>query len=93
MAPRNPLGPAATMVNIRLGFALPNFLIQEVMRADVPWRDLVVAGATPIVAGCVEPSEAPGIGVEIDFMAAARHPFAEAPPVQWRHRDGAVADW
>ncbi len=93
MAPHNPLGPVATMVNIHLGFALPNFLIQEVMRADVPWRDEVVAGVTPIVGGYVDPSQAPGIGVEIDFKAAARHPFAEAPPVQWRHHDGAVADW
>ncbi len=48
---------------------------------------------TPIVGGYVEPSQASGIGVEIDFMAAARHPFAEAPPVQRRHHDGAVADW
>jgi galactonate dehydratase len=78
MAPHNPLGPVATMVNIHLGFALPNFLIQPVRRADAPWRDEVVAGVTPI---------------EIDFMAAARHPFAEAPPVRWRHHDGAVADW
>ena len=39
MAPHNPLGPIATMVNIHLGFATPNFLIQEVMRSDVPWRD------------------------------------------------------
>jgi galactonate dehydratase len=28
MAPHNPLGPVATMVNIHLGFATPNFLIQ-----------------------------------------------------------------
>jgi galactonate dehydratase len=93
MAPHNPLGPIATMVNIHLGFALPNFLIQEVMRADVPWRDEIVAGVTPIVGGYVEPSQAPGIGVEIDFAAAARRPYVDAPPIQWRHHDGAVADW
>jgi galactonate dehydratase len=93
MAPHNPLGPVATMVNIHLGFAMPNFLIQEVMRADVPWRDEIVSGVSPIVGGYVEPSQKPGIGVEIDFAAAARRPFAEAPPVQWRHHDGAVADW
>jgi L-alanine-DL-glutamate epimerase-like enolase superfamily enzyme len=81
------------MVNIHLGFALPNFLIQEVMRADVPWRDEIVAGVTPIRGGYVEPSFAPGVGVEIDFKAAANHPFQEAPPIQWRHHDGAVADW
>lgn len=93
MAPHNPLGPIATMVNIHLGFATPNFLIQEVMRADVPWRDEIVSGVTPIVDGYVEPSLAPGIGVEINFDAAARHPFKEVRPVQWYQHDGSVADW
>jgi galactonate dehydratase len=39
------------MVNIHLGFATPNFLIQEVMRSDVPWRDAIVSGVTPIIGG------------------------------------------
>ena len=93
MAPHNPLGPVATMVNIHLGFALPNFLIQEVMRADVPWRDEIVSGVTRIVGGYVEPSLKPGIGVDIDFDAAAKYPYAGAAPIQWRHHDGAIADW
>ena len=93
MAPHNPLGPIATMVNIHLGFATPNFLIQEVMRSDVPWRDEIVQGVTPIVGGYVEPSQAPGIGIDIDFAAAARRPYQNAPPIQWRHEDGSIADW
>jgi galactonate dehydratase len=93
MAPHNPLGPIATMVNIHLGFAMSNFLIQEVMRSDVPWRDEIIAGVTPIVNGYVEPSESPGIGVDINFEAAKKHPFKEVNPVQWFHHDGSVADW
>lgn len=93
MAPHNPLGPIATMVNIHLGFATPNFLIQEVMKSDVPWRDAVVSGVTPIVGGHVVPSQVPGIGVEIDFAAAARHPYKDVQPPQWYHPDGSVADW
>jgi galactonate dehydratase len=93
MAPHNPLGPIATMVNIHLGFSTPNFLIQEVMRADVPWRDEIVTGVTPIVEGHVEPSQAPGIGVDVDLKAAARHPYEEVRPIQWYHSDGSVADW
>ena len=81
------------MVNIHLGFATPNFLIQEVMRADVPWRDEVVSGVAPIVGGYVTPPQAPGIGVEINFEAAAKYPFAEVRPIQWYHDDGSVADW
>jgi galactonate dehydratase len=93
MAPHNPLGPIATMVNIHLGFATPNFLIQEVMRADVPWRDEIISGVTPIIDGYVEPSQAPGIGIEINFEAAEKHPFQEVRPIQWYQHDGSVADW
>ena len=93
MAPHNPLGPIATMVNIHLGFATPNFLIQEVMRSDVPWRDAIVSGVTPIIGGYVVPSQAPGIGIEINFDEAAKHPYQDVNPVQWYHHDGSVADW
>jgi galactonate dehydratase len=48
LAPHNPLGPVAIAVNQQhLGFALPGFLLQEVMRSDVPWRDEVVVGGLP----------------------------------------------
>lgn len=93
MAPHNPLGPIATMVNIHLGMSIPNFLIQEVMRSDVPWRDEIVTGVPEIVGGYVLPPTAPGIGVEIDEKAAAKHPFKQVKPVQWYHDDGSVADW
>ena len=93
MAPHNPLGPIATMVNIHLGMSIPNFLIQEVMRSDVPWRDEIVTGVPEIVGGYVLPPTAPGIGIEIDEEAAAKHPFKQVKPVQWYHDDGSVADW
>lgn len=93
LAPHNPLGPIATMVNIHIGFALPNFLIQEVMRSDVPWRDEVVSGVAPIVDGHVLPPTQPGIGVEIDESKAAEHPYVASMPVRWVHEDGGTAEW
>lgn len=93
MAPHNPLGPIATMVNVHLGLVTPNFALQEVMRSDVPWRDEVVHGVSPIEDGFILPPTAAGIGVSIDTAAAARHPFEASGPVQWFHRDGAAADW
>jgi hypothetical protein len=41
----------------------------------------------------VEPSTAPGIGVDIDVEAARWHPFEEVKPIQWYQHDGSVADW
>lgn len=93
VAPHNPLGPVATMVNIHLGFAVPNFLVQEVMHSDVPWRDDVIHGGVEIVDGHVEPPSAPGIGVELDEVAAAAYPYEDSPPIRSFHADGSVADW
>lgn len=93
MAPHNPLGPVATMVNVHLGLTTPNFLIQEVMRADVPWREEVVQGFPEIHDGYIQAPRAPGIGISIDDLEAAKHPFEASSPVQWFHVDGSVADW
>lgn len=93
MAPHNPLGPIATMVNVHLGFNTPNFLIQEVMRADVPWREEVIQGVPEIRDGHIQPPTGAGIGVTTDHVEAAKHPFEPSVPVQWFHDDGSVADW
>jgi galactonate dehydratase len=93
MAPHNPLGPVATMVNVHLGLTTPNFLIQEVMRADVPWREDVVQGVPKIRDGYIQIPTAPGIGVSINEVEAAKHPFEVSSPIQWFHSDGSVADW
>ena len=93
VAPHNPLGPIATMANLHLALATPNHLIQEVMRADVPWRDEVVRGVTPIVAGRAVAPAQPGLGVDVDETAAALHPYQQEPQLRWFHDDGSVADW
>jgi galactonate dehydratase len=93
LAPHNPLGPVATMVNVHLGFAISDFLIQEVMRADVPWRDDVVDSPLRIAQGRVERPTRPGIGIEVDEREAARHPYRPEETVRWFHDDASVADW
>ena len=93
VAPHNPLGPVATAAAIHFALATPNWLIQEAIRADVPWRDAVVGGGLPVVQGYILPPTAPGLGVSVDEQEAARHPFAQEVLMQWWHQDGAVADW
>jgi galactonate dehydratase len=93
MAPHNPLGPVATMVNVHLGLTTPNFLIQEVMRADVPWRHEVFSGVPEFRDGHILPPQGIGIGIEINDTEASKHPFIAVTPVQWFHNDGSVADW
>lgn len=93
VAPHNPLGPVATAAAIHFGIATPNFLIQEAIRSDVPWRSEVVSGAVEVVDGRVGLPTRPGLGIEVNESAAAEHPFAPEILMQPYHRDGSVADW
>jgi galactonate dehydratase len=92
VAPHNPLGPIATAACIHFALATPNFLIQEAIRSDVPWRDQVV---TPprIVDGHALPNDRPGLGIDVNEAEAARHPFAQEDFMRYWHPDGSVADW
>jgi galactonate dehydratase len=93
MAPHNPLGPIATAVNIQLAMCTPNFLIQEAIRSDVPWRDQVVVEPLRVEGGFVTSPERPGIGIEIDEAEAAKHPFRQEELMAYFHEDGSIADW
>jgi galactonate dehydratase len=93
LAPHNPLGPIATVVNQHVAFATPGVVIQEVMRADVPWRDDVVSGTVPIVDGHIDAPPGPGWGVTVDEGAAAEHPYRPEPQLATRGADGTVVDW
>ena len=65
------------------------------VNADVPWRnDVVAEGFTVEKNGrLVSPSEQPGLGIEIDLEAIARHPFEQEIPREVFYRDGSVGDW
>jgi galactonate dehydratase len=93
IAPHNPLGPIATAAALHFGFATPNYLIQEAIRSDVPWRDDVLTEPLPIERGFATPSTKPGLGLAIDEKEAAKHPFEQEVILRYWHEDGAVADW
>lgn len=93
VAPHNPLGPIATMANLHFAFATPNFLIQEVMRGDVPWRDDVVDSPVAIRDGRATAPTRPGLGIEVDEREAAKHPYRPEREQRVFHADGSVGDW
>ena len=95
VAPHNPLGPVANAAALHFALSTPNFLIQEDMLADVPWRWEVVRHSLETRAGYWLPSEAPGLGVEVDEQAAARHPFRQEVlhATTVRAHDNAILDW
>lgn len=89
----NPQGPVATAASLHVGFATPNYLIQEVVRNDVPWRDDILVEPMDLSGGLCHAPAAPGLGVDINEKEAARHPFQPEVTMEHFHRDGSVADW
>jgi galactonate dehydratase len=95
VAPHNPLGPVANAAALHFALSTPNFLIQEDMLSDVPWRWEVVRSSLQTEDGYWLPTTAPGLGIEVDEAAAARHPFQQEilHPLTARAHDGAILDW
>ena len=94
VAPHNPNGPVANVVALHFALATPNFLIQEDMLGDVPWRFDVVQTKLRSQQGYWLPLEEPGLGVEINEAEALKHPFQQEVLEQMIfHPDGSVAEW
>jgi galactonate dehydratase len=93
VAPHNPNGPLATAVAVHFALATPNWLIQEAITDDVPWRDEVLDNPVVVKDGYVDIPDRPGLGIEVNEQAAAKHPFQPEAIQRYFHPDGAVADW
>jgi galactonate dehydratase len=95
VAPHNPLGPVANAVALHFALSTPNFLIQEDMLTDVPWRWEVVNSSLQTRDGYWLPTTQPGLGIEVNEENAKKHPFQQEVmhPTTIRAADGAVLDW
>lgn len=95
LAPHNPQGPVSTAASLEFGFSQPGYLICESVHADVPWRDEIVVDAHPVdqVGRLAHPHELPGLGIELNEEAIARHPYEPEIPQRVFHSDGSVGDW
>jgi galactonate dehydratase len=85
----------ANAVALHFALSTPNFLIQEDMLSDVPWRWDVVEHSLETKDGYWLPSNEPGLGIRINEKQAARHPFQQETihATTIRAADGAVLDW
>ena len=101
LAPHCPLGPIALAACLQVGFATPNYLIQEQsigihynQGAEV--LDYVVDRAPlAFVDGHILRLTGPGLGIEIDENAvrlADKRGHRWRGPI-WRHPDGSFAEW
>lgn len=83
----SPVGHAA---HLHLDLATWNFGIQEFPGFNQALLE-VFPGTPEIRNGMMVPNERPGLGIEVDEKAAARHPIRDDPPfdLQW----GRLRDW
>jgi galactonate dehydratase len=101
LAPHCPLGPIALAACLQVGFATPNYLIQE-QSIGIHYNEgadvldyLLDTKPFALVDGHIERFTGPGLGIEIDeaaVRAADRRGHAWRGPV-WRHADGSFAEW
>ena len=93
VACHNPQGPVAVAASAQVAFATPNYLIQEVVQNDVPWRHDIVLSPLHIKDGMTTAPKQPGLSVEVNEAEAGKHPFQPEVTMARFHADGSVADW
>jgi galactonate dehydratase len=95
LAPHNPQGPISTAASFEFGFSQPDYMICETVSEDVAWRSEVAHDHHTLnrKGRTVTPSSKPGLGVELDEGAIARHPFEQEVAQRVFYPDGSVGDW
>lgn len=80
VAPHNPMGPLATMVNVHFAASTPNFLILEYHPDDAAPRKDLIKDPIMVKDGYLPIPDRPGWGYEVNEEA-----FKSYPPKPW-HR-------
>ncbi|MBC7855084.1 MAG: mandelate racemase/muconate lactonizing enzyme family protein [Pirellulaceae bacterium] len=88
LAPHCSIGPVALCAAVHFGWSTPEVLIQEnFAEYDVPWRSDMVHGWTGIHQAKYLLPEKPGLGIELNEAACAKHPYQKhAFPSLWDDR-------
>jgi galactonate dehydratase len=88
LAPHCSIGPVALCAALHFGWSTPQVMIQEnFAEYDVPWRNELVCGWDPIQRGEFVLPDKPGLGIELNIEACARHPYQRHTfPSLWDQR-------
>ncbi len=88
LAPHCSIGPVALCAALHFGWSTPQVMVQENFGDfDAPWRDELVGGWNPMDKGRYRLPDKPGLGIELDDAACARHPYQKhAFPSLWDRR-------
>ncbi|SLN32482.1 D-galactonate dehydratase [Roseovarius litorisediminis] len=73
MAPHLYAGPVEWAANIQLAASIPNILMAESI--ETGFHNDLIKGTIHVEGGFVTPSDAPGLGIEVDEDLARAHPY------------------
>ena len=74
VAPHNPNGEVAYAAAVQLAACIPNFLVLEHFPPE-PWRFEVCPNPMTVEDGWLTIPDRPGLGIEFNEEAAAKHPY------------------
>ena len=94
IATHNPIGPVSTAACLHLNLATPNMLLQELPRRPGESLADVIRSEHRWENGWLYASDAPGLGLEVDWDGlVANYPFEhEAFPI-FHKADGSLTNW
>lgn len=76
ISPHCSVGPVALAAALHVAWSTPNMLMLESFAEfDVDWRNDLVGGWNPLAGGAFALPDRPGLGIELDETAIARHPY------------------
>lgn len=75
MAPHLYAGPVEWAANVALAASIPNLLIAETI--ETPFHRDLIRNSIRIVNGYILPSDAPGLGIDVDEDLARAHPYTD----------------
>ena len=83
VAPHNPTGPVMNAMTLQVAASIPNFCILETIAVDVPWRKEIVKESLFFSNSEIKIPSQPGLGLELNEEACARHPYIRHPISQF----------
>ena len=82
----------STAAMVHLNMAVPNCAVQE-FNTPPDWLSEVILNPPRVEDGYLIPTDAPGLGIDLDEEAAKAHPFHDDEATHLRRPDGSVTDW
>ena len=93
LAVHNPIGPVSTAACLHLNSATPNMLVQELPRRPGESLADVISGGHRWEEGWLFVSDAPGLGLEVDWDGLERYPFSHENLPLFHREDGGFTNW